>query len=164
MTDLSDRGDLAKVAELIRKIRVALLTTLDTHGRLHSRPVQLLQLESDRTLWFFTDWHSPKVTELQNDERVGLGFADPASSTFVAVSGTGRLLRDPVKARELWTAEQRAFYPDGPQDSRLALLRVEIELAEYWLAPGRTSYLVAAAHAAVTGEPTEILGAHGKVD
>ena len=87
--------------------------------------MQLLQLESDRTLWFFTDWHSPKVTELQNDERVGLGFADPASSTFVVVSGTGRLLRDPVKARELWTAEQRAFYPDGPQDSRLALLRVE---------------------------------------
>jgi general stress protein 26 len=164
MDDLSSGGDLAKVAALIREIRIALLTTVDPSGHLRSRPLQLLQVESNHTLWFFTDWNSHKVAEIEKDERVSLGFADPARHTFVVVSGTARLLRDPDKARQLWSLEQRAYYPDGPQDSRLALLRVQIEHAEYWLAPGRTSYLVAAARAALTGEPAGIVGTHREVD
>ncbi len=157
-------GELAKVAGLIRKIRIALLTTVDAQGHLHSRPVQTLQVESNRTLWFFTDWSSHKVTELANDEHVSLGFADPAQNIFVIVSGSGTLLRDPDKARQLWTVEQRAYYPEGPDDSRLALLRVQIERAEYWLAPGRASYLFAAARAAATGEPAGIIGRHGEAE
>ena len=34
---------------------------------------------------------------------------------------------DPQKAKELWSLEQRAYYPRGPDDERLALLRVRIE-------------------------------------
>ncbi len=159
-----DNGDLAKVAELIRAVRIALLTTVDADGHLHSRPVQTLRVESNRTLWFFTDWGSHKVTQVAHDEHVNLGFADPSRNIFVVVSGTASLLRDPGKARQLWTVEQRAYYPDGPEDPRLALLRVQIERAEYWLAPGRVSYLVAAARAVTTGEPAGIIGRHGEVE
>jgi len=164
MQDVPDEGDLAKVTELIRGIRIALLTTADTDGRLYSRPVQTLQVESNRTLWFFTDWSSHKVKEVTNDGHVSLGFVDSTRSIFVVVNGTATLVRDPAKARELWTVEQRAYYPDGPDDTRLALLRVELERAEYWLAPGRASYLVAAARAATTGEPAGIIGRHGEVN
>jgi general stress protein 26 len=51
----SNPGDFAKLGELIRDIRVALLTTVGRDGRFHTRPVQTLQVEADRTLWFFTD-------------------------------------------------------------------------------------------------------------
>jgi general stress protein 26 len=54
--------------------------------------------------------------------------------------------------------EQRAYYPDGPDDERLALLRVAILHAEYWIAPGRTSYLIAALRAGVTGIPAGVIG------
>ena len=37
------------------------------------------------------------------------------------------LLRDPQKASELWSIAQRAYCPNGPEDERLALLRVRIE-------------------------------------
>jgi general stress protein 26 len=163
MDELTGEDDLTKVATLIRQIRIALLTTVDTLGRLHSRPVQALDVESNRAVWFFTDWNSHKATELERDNRVSLGFADLATNTFVAVSGPGRLLRDPDKARQLWTLEQRAYYPDGPQDSRLALLRVEIERAEYWLAPGKAAHLAAAARAMITGVPAGIVGVHREV-
>lgn len=76
MTGLVDR---AKVIELIRAIRVALLTTVDRDGLFHARPVQTLQVDSDDTLWFFTDWSSPKVDELHHDVRVSLGYADPTA-------------------------------------------------------------------------------------
>jgi general stress protein 26 len=95
----SDPGDFAKLGELIRDIRVALLTTVDRDGGFHNRPVQTLQVEADRTLWFFTDWSSPKVDELQHDVRVSLGYADPAKNVYAAVSGLGSLLRD---LQEIW--------------------------------------------------------------
>jgi general stress protein 26 len=162
MTD-SDPGDFAKLGELIRDIRVALLTTVDRDDRLHTRPVQTLEVEADRTLWFFTDWGSPKVDELHHDVRVSLGYADPAKNTYVTVSGSGRLFRDIKKAKQLWSIEQRIYYPEGPEDERLAVLRVFIERAEYWIAPGRTSYLIAAMTAAVTGTPGGVLGENQKI-
>lgn len=160
----AESGDWAKVGELIRAIPVALLTTVDREGSFHTRPLQTLQVEADEILWFFTDWSSPKVDELQHDVRVSLGYADPAKNVYVAICGVGRLLRDPQKAKELWSVEQRAYYPEGPEDQRLALLRVRIDRAEYWIAPGRVSYLVAAAKAAVTGTPAAVIGENRKVE
>jgi general stress protein 26 len=163
-TSHSGPGDLAKLGELIRDIRVALLTTVNRDGRFHTRPVQTLEVEGDRTLWFFTDWNSPKVDELHHDVRVSLAYADPTKNVYVAVSGSASLFRDLQKAKQLWSIEQRAYYPEGPEDARLALLRVAIERAEYWIAPGRTSYLIAAATAAVTGTPAGIIGKNRKIE
>jgi general stress protein 26 len=160
----SDPGDLAKLGEFILAIRVALLTTVDRDGQFHTRPVQTLEVEAGRTLWFFTDWSSPKVDELHHDARVSLGYADIAKNVYVAVTGSGRLMRDRQKAKNLWSIEQRAYYPQGPEDERLALLRVDIERAEYWVAPGRISYVVAAAAAAVTGTPAGIIGENRKIE
>jgi general stress protein 26 len=163
-TSHSGSGDLVKLGELIRDIRVALLTTVDRDGGFHTRPVQTLQVEAERTLWFFTDWSSPKVDELHHDIRVALGYADPAKNRYAAVTGSASLFRDAEKARQLWSIEQRAYYPQGPEDERLALLRVHIERAEYWIAPGRTSYIVAAVKAAVTGTPAGIVGENRKIE
>jgi len=157
-------GDLAKLGELIRDIRVALLTTVDRDGHFHTRPLQTLQVEADGTLWFFTDWSSPKADELQHDVRVSLGYADPAKNVYVALNGTGSLFRDLQKAQQLWSIEQRAYYPEGPEDRRLAVLRVRIERAEYWIAPGRTSYLVAALTAALTGIPAGVIGENRRIE
>lgn len=161
--DERQAGDTAKVVELISDIRVALLTTVDRAGRFHTRPVETLQVERAETIWFFTGWSSPKVGELLHDRRVSLGYADPGKHVYLAVAGVASLLRDANKARELWTAEQRAYYPNGPDDERLALLRVDVEHAEYWIAPGRVSYWIAAGKAAVTGRPADVIGENHKV-
>jgi general stress protein 26 len=157
-------GEFAKLGELIRDIRIALLTTVDAEGRFHTRPVQTLEFEGNQLLWFFTDRESPKADELRRDVRVSLGYADPAKHTYAAVSGTATLIQDAQKARELWTVEQRAYYPEGPEDPRLALLRVQIERAEYWIAPGRISYLLAAGRAALSGVPVAIIGENRKIE
>lgn len=157
-------GDLAALAALIEEIRMGLLTTLDAQGRFHTRPVQTLQVQSGQTLWFFTDWSTPKVSELEREPRVSVGYADVSGNRFVAVSGSAQVFRDTDKARQLWSAEQLAYYPDGPGDARLALLCVQIERAEYWLAPGRAAYVIAAARAVLTGNPAGIVGENRKVD
>jgi general stress protein 26 len=159
----SSAGELAKLVKLIRDIRVALLTTVDRDGAFHTRPVQTLQVEADGTLWFFTDWSSPKVDELRHDVRVSLGYADSAKNIYVAVTGSGSLFRDIQKAKQIWSIEQHAYFPEGPDDERLALLRVLMERAEYWIAPGRTSYLVATVKAVVTGTPAGLVGENRRI-
>ena len=57
------------------------------------------------------------VIKLQ-DVRVALSYADSHRHAYVAVSGSSTLLRDPKKAAEIWSVEQRAYYPDGPEDRR----------------------------------------------
>lgn len=156
-------GDLAELIRIIREIRIALLTTIGREGQFHTRPVQTLKVEADATLWFFTDWSSPKATELHHDVRVSLGYADPAKNTYVALSGEGKLIRDPQTAKELWSVEQRAYYPKGPDDERLALLRVTTLHAEIWIAPGRASYIIAAVQAGVTGTPAGVIGEDHKI-
>lgn len=152
------QDELANVLRLIREIRIALLTTFGSGGTFHTRPVQTLAVEGDGTLWFFTDVHSGKAHELSADTRVGLGYADTVGNRYVAVSGLGTVRRDPDKARDLWQFEQHAYYPDGPVDERLGVLRVQIQRAEYWLAPGRASHLYAALKATATGVPAGVVG------
>jgi general stress protein 26 len=155
-------GEFGNIARMIRDIQIALLTTVDREGHFHARPVQTLGIERDRSLWFFTDIRSEKAFELARDVRLGLGYADPKRRKYVAIAGTGRMLRDANKARQLWTGEQRAYYPGGPEDEHLLLLRVQVEQVEYWLAGGKTAHLLAAVRARMTGTPAAIVGRNSR--
>ena len=55
--------------EAIKDIRIAMLTTFDREGHLHSRPMATIDIQFDGDLWFFTCAHSPKVGELGSDSR-----------------------------------------------------------------------------------------------
>lgn len=153
---MSDRDGLARLKELIDRIRIGLLTTVDLDGALHTRPVQTLRCDLDGRLWFFTDHESPKAHELAHDVRVSVGYSEPAKGIYVAVAGQARILRDKALAAQLWTLDQRAWYPKGLDDEHLAILRVTTERAEYWEAPGKASYLVAAVKAMATGKPATV--------
>jgi general stress protein 26 len=153
---MSGQGGLARLKELIDRIRIGLLTTVDLDGALHTRPVETLRCDLDGTLWFFTDHQSPKANELAHDVRVSVGYSEPAKKIYVTVAGHARVLRDEALAGELWTPAQRAWYPKGVTDEHLSILRVTTERAEYWETPGRISYLLAAVEAMVTGKPATV--------
>ena len=157
---MSDKDGLARLKELIDGIRVGLLTTVNLDGTLHTRPIETLRCDGDGTLWFFTDPQSPKANELSHDLRVSLGYAEPSKNIYVAVAGRARILRDRALAADLWSFAQRAWYPQRLDDERLSVLRVTPERAEYWETPGKVSYLLAAAAAAVTGQPANVAPGH----
>jgi general stress protein 26 len=149
---MSDEAGFARLKQLIESIRVGLLTTIDLDGSLHTRPIETLRCDVDGTLWFFTDHQSPKAQELSHDMRVSVGYSEPSRKTYVVVTGHAQILRDRALAAELWSFAQRAWYPKGLEDEHLAVLRVTLERAEYWEAPGKASYLFAALAATVTGK------------
>ena len=129
--------ELAKLKELVEDIRVAMMTTIDDDGTLRSRPIQTLRSADEGTLWFFTSASSPKVAEAQaGGWQVNLSYANPAKQDYVSISGRASLSRDRKLMEALWSKWVEVFFPKGIDDPDLALLRVDIEKAEYWDSPG----------------------------
>ena len=127
---------VAKLGALIKKVKFAMLTTLDEDGTLRSRPMATQAAEFDGTLWFFTRANAPKVGEVEKEHQVNVAYAEPDDQTYVSVSGRANLVRDKAKAEELWNPALKAWFPKGLDDPDLALLKVEVDKAEYWDTPG----------------------------
>jgi general stress protein 26 len=156
-------SDIKKVAELIKGIKFAMLTTIEENGALHSRPMATQSVEFDGDLWFFTRSESPKAWELQSHRQVSVTFADPEKSKFLAASGVASLVHDRAKMKELWTPVLKVFFADGVDDPELALLKVSVEKAEYWdSAPTSIGRAFNLAKAYLTKDPGA-LGEHAKV-
>jgi general stress protein 26 len=143
-----------KVLDLIDDIDVAMMVTMDEEGRFRSRPMRAARIDPDGVLWFFTRAESPKSGEVEEDERVLLAYSDPGSQTYVSIYGSAELVRDVAQQKRLWSEPLRTWFPGGPEDAEVALLKVTSSGAEYWDAPSST--LVHAygwIKAVTTGEP-----------
>jgi general stress protein 26 len=156
MAETTGKNDIQKLRDLIRDIRVAMLTTADEDGSLRSRPMATQETELDGDLWFFTAAYSPKVSEVKREHNVNLAYVKPDDERYVSVSGKAELVRDKGKTRELWNPALKAWFPQGLDDPELALLRVRVEKAEYWDSPsGKMVQLAGFAKAILTGKRYE---------
>lgn len=161
----TDRESTEKLWGMIKGVRIAMMTTLDENGILRSRPMATLPHAGfdDGTLWFFTRADSPKVHELQEHWRVNLSYADPGDQNYVSVSGIAQLVRDQDKIRFLWRDIMSTWFPNGPDDPEVALLKVTVDQAEYWDSPSSAMvYAYGYVKAKITGEAPSP-GDHAKI-
>ena len=163
MTDTDTRN---KLWELIQDIRFAMFTTRAADGGLHTRPLttQNGKDHRDDALWFFVSRGSDAFAELQADGQVSVAFADPAKDRYVSVSGTGQVVDDAARKQQLWSKMNDAWFPNGPDDPDVALLRVAIREAEYWdVKDSKLVQLIKMARSAVTRHPPTDMGEHRSV-
>jgi general stress protein 26 len=138
----------------VKGIRVAMMTTTSPDGSLHSRPMATCEGLEDGSLWFFTSCETEKVREINVDHRVNVTYSDAEDDRYVAIAGTAEIVRDRGKMKELWSPLLRAWFPRGLEEPDIALLRVDVERAEYWdPTAGVLSAIVSRVRSAVTGSP-----------
>jgi general stress protein 26 len=141
-----------KVSELLKDQRFGMLTTTDPDGTLISRPMAMQEVEFDGDLWFFAARDSRKIQHLASHAQVNVAVG--SNSSWVSLTGTGVVVTDAAKKRELWNSVVEAWFPDGPDDDGVVLLKVEADSAEYWDSPGgRLATALSFAKAKLTGEP-----------
>ncbi len=154
-----------KLYELIGDVKIAMMTTVDQDGMLHSRPMHNHEADENGDLWFFTQINSPKVTEISRDSEVNLAYSDPDKQHYVSVFGTAEIVRDKDRIVEKWSEPLRAWFPGGSDDPRIALIRVHPIKGEFWDGPSSTVlHLYGYVRAAVTGQPPSDLGEQEKVN
>ena len=143
--------DLDKLQDMLKDIRFTMLTTVTAEGP-HARPMTTLEADPDGLLWFFGSTESRLVADIAANPVVGLAYADNGSADFVSVTGRARQVDDAAKAKQLWNPALKAWFPDGLDDPKLALIEVQIESAGYWDAPdNRFVRLAGILAAAATG-------------
>lgn len=163
-TSLSRDEAVAKLADLIEDIRIAMLTTIDADGAPWSRPMGTQDVAFDGTLWFFTRADSEKVEHIERNAKVGVAYANPDDQDYVTMAGTARVLNDRGKIRDLWSEPLKAWFPDGVDDPELRLIQVDVDRAEYWDSPASAVvYALGYAKAVLTGQPATDLGDNEQV-
>lgn len=154
--ELSGSEGLQKLQELVKGIHICMMTTVAKDGSMDSRPMAPQQMdklvESGGTLWFLTRDTSEKVEEVQEDRHVTLTFAEPSNSKYITMKGKASISQDKAKIHDLWNNMYKAWFPGGEDDPQIAVMRVDVQGADYWEAS--SSKLVVYAKylaAAVTG-------------
>ena len=155
---MSRESDFKKLKEMIKDIDLCMLTTVDESNDLHSRPMSLnSDVDENGDLWFFTSSNSHKASEIERTPNVNVSFIDTRKQHYVSISGMAELVRDKQKIKELWKPVLKAWFPDGPDQPDVALLKVNVRKAEYWDGPSSTiAQAISFVSAIVTGKQAEL--------
>jgi len=155
---MSRESDFKKLKEMIKDIDLCMLTTVDESNDLHSRPMSLnSDVDENGDLWFFTSSNSHKASEIERTPNVNVSFIDTRKQHYVSISGMAELVRDKQKIKELWKPVLKAWFPDGPDQPDVALLKVNVRKAEYWDGPSSTiAQAISFVSAIVTGKQVEL--------
>jgi general stress protein 26 len=141
--ELSGVEGQKKISELVKDIRIAMMTTLATDGTMSSRPMAVQDKPFDGKLWFLTRSGSEKVDEVAKDQHVTLTFAEPKDSKYISLKGRASVSEDRSKIHELWNPMYKAWFPKGEDDPEIAILRVDVSEGDYWEASGSSLVMLA---------------------
>ncbi len=128
---------IKKLDELTNDISFAMLTTVEPHGSLQSRPMATHQMAFNGDLWVFTGASSHKVYNVENNPQVNVTFSDPDGQKYVAMPGRASLVLDTQKAKDLWNGLYRWWFPHGLDNPDLVVLKIEVDGAKEWDSPSR---------------------------
>jgi len=142
-----------KVYEMLRGFDTTMLVTVGGEHQIHARPMAIAEVEDDGAIWLMTSASSRKIDEITEDARALL-VCENGRSQQLSISGRARVVVDPGRVRRLWKEPYRVWFPQGPDDSDIALLAVDPLMAEFWDASGtnRVAYFWETVKAYMTAE------------
>jgi general stress protein 26 len=161
---LTTTPEIEHLAELIKGIRIAMMTTVCKDGSLCSRPMAAQEPPFDGGLWFFKKADSAKVGEVEEEGQVSLTYENSLESVYVSLSGRATLVQDRQQIEKLWRDDLMMWFPKGVRDPEIALLRVDVDKWTYW--DGRSNEMLE--HCGnLKDAPAEVIpdfGDHRRVD
>jgi general stress protein 26 len=156
-----------KLRELLKDFDMAMLVTIANDGQLRSRPMAVADTDDNGTLWFMTQSDSPKIDEIAHDSHVNVAMQ--SSTKYLSISGTATPVKDRAKIAELWNEAWKTWFPEGKDDPKLMLVKVQGDKGEYWDNSGSSGikYLIEAGKAYLSGTRPDVESdpkIHGKVE
>lgn len=130
----------------------------------HVCPMQVQEVDDEGNLWFFSGADSTHNQQLKVDSRAHLIFCNSAKVEYVTLFGETTVTTDKAKIEGLWNKLVEAWFPDGPSDPNVTLLRVRPIFAHYWdTENGKLVTMAKILTAAFTGNQPDIGAVHGEI-
>jgi general stress protein 26 len=127
-----------RVWEIVKKTGICMMTTR-FEGGLRARPLEARPDRDAGVIWFLTDVRGLKDDEIEANPEVCLTFVYPKEKVYLSITGEASVNRDPERAKALWNEEQQAWWPGGPEDPNVLVMRVELKRAEMWDGPASSA-------------------------
>lgn len=128
---MTEQNRIARVWEIIEKMRVGMLTT-QFGGGLRARPLEARADRNAGIIWFVTDVRGAKDDEIGAAHDIGLVFIDEGDHAYLSITGRAFVTRDTTQTKNIWKKTDDTWFPDGPDDPNVRLLRLEPITAELW--------------------------------
>ena len=130
-------ANLADVAEKMKGIDIAILSTHTENGEIASRPMSNNgDVTYDGTSYFFTTEDARCVSDIERDAKVALGYSiGPgvfSGGTYVSVEGRAELIRDKAAFNRHWTSDLDTWFEQGEDTPDLVLIKVTAKRVNYW--------------------------------
>lgn len=123
---------LEDLAERMREIDVAILSTRAENGAIAGRPMSNNgEVAYDGDSYYFTMGDTRTVADIERDPQVGLGFQGK-HWFYVAVEGRARLIRDKAQFEAHWSKDLELWFKDGIDTPGLVLVHVNAERVHWW--------------------------------
>ena len=133
MTEVQGREAIPEIARMLREIDVCVFATRGEGGQLHARPMSNnRQVEWDGDSWFFAPSGGRLVAELEAEPRAVNAYRVEEGFGFISVSGRASIETDPKLKRRYWLEELERWFPNGPDDPNVSLIRLAAEHVDWW--------------------------------
>ena len=133
----ADRDAIPEIARLLKTIDTCMLATRGADGAMNARPMSNNgAVEWDGSSWFFAPAGGRMVEEIRRDPEVLTTYRADDRFAWVALSGIARIVDDEDAKRRLWLKELERWFPNGPEDRGVALIRIHARLARWWTDEG----------------------------
>jgi|WetSurSiteA1Bulk_404760.scaffolds.fasta_scaffold02118_1 general stress protein 26 len=108
--------------DIVKSTPFCALVSVDADGQPQARTMNPFPVEKDWVIWFATSRNSRKVSDIRNNPRVSVYFADhSAAKGYVNVAGTAVIIDD----RELLVKMKRDYWEGIPNwQDRFVLIKI----------------------------------------
>jgi general stress protein 26 len=146
-----------KLYDIVQRARTVLLLTHGEDHRIVGRPMSLVRVTEDSTIYLVASMDSKKVSEILIDPRVTV--AVQSREGIAMIDGDATVSGDRTLIDGLWSDSWKVRFPNGKDDPAIAIVVVQPREGTYWdqdLGHG-LSYAYRYIKARVTGSEMEIV-------
>ncbi|MDQ3051028.1 MAG: pyridoxamine 5'-phosphate oxidase family protein [Bacteroidota bacterium] len=130
--NISGAQGIEKLKELATAADMCLFATSLTDTPIPARPMSTRHVDDEGCIWFFSRSTSNKNADIKRNNRVQLFYSNQGSAEFLNIAGKATIIKDAVKAKELWSPWARTWFPEGTEDPELTFIKVTPHSVHYW--------------------------------
>jgi len=121
--------------DLLRDFKIAMVTTIADDGTLHARPIATAQFGVDGDVYFFTRASGALASDVRARPQIDLSYVAADGTRYASIAGSAAIVDDRETAKAIWGPWCAEWFPGGPDDPELLLVRVRVVTVEYWSSP-----------------------------
>ncbi|RYY30748.1 MAG: general stress protein [Chitinophagaceae bacterium] len=130
--NLSNTEAVKKIQEIAKDATICLFATNLSNLPISARPMATQKVDDDGNIWFLSSKSGHQNSDINQDSRVQLFYADKGSSEYLSVYGEASILYDKALAKELWSPMAKTWFTEGVDDPDLSIIKVTPSDAYYW--------------------------------